>query len=147
MWDIDRYARVPIYEQVVRLVERYVLQGVLKPGDKLPSVRALSQEMNVNPNTLQKAYAELERRNICAAVPGSGRFVRADARETLKERAKERLEDLRRLAAELLQAGVGADAMVDCIQSTIEAANRYKTNAREQAGPQRPAPDAKGKTP
>lgn len=120
MWQIDRFARVPIYEQMVALVERYVMQGVLKVDEQMPSVRALSRAMSVNPNTLQKAYAELERRGICYAVPGSGRFIRAEAKQRLEERKNEQFEDLGRLVAELFAAGVDAEEMVRFIRAVAK---------------------------
>jgi GntR family transcriptional regulator len=121
MWQIDKFARIPIYEQVVAQVERYVMQGVLKKDEPLPSVRTLSQEMSINPNTLQKAYAELERRGVCYAVPGSGRFVRAEARERLIGQQKARLCELFALARELRAAGVGIDEMIDCIRAASDS--------------------------
>ena len=69
---VDKYSRIPIYEQIVEQVEMHVALGDLAPEDQLPSVRALSVELSVNPNTLQKAYTELERRGLCYTVPGSG---------------------------------------------------------------------------
>ena len=62
---VDKYSRIPIYEQIVEQVEMHVALGDLAPEDQLPSVRALSVELSVNPNTLQKAYTELERRGLC----------------------------------------------------------------------------------
>lgn len=131
MWHIDKFARVPIYEQVVDLVERYVLQGVLKTDEQMPSVRALSQILFVNPNTLQKAYAELERRGLCYAVPGSGRFVCAEAKKNLLARKKEQMEDFRRLAGELYEAGVSLEAMMECIQSLKKDSKEAYRDAAE----------------
>ncbi len=131
MWQIDKYARVPIYEQVAELVERYVLRGILKPDEQMPSVRALSQTMNINPNTLQKAYAELERRGVCYAVPGGGRFVRTEARESIVERKKEQLKDLKRLANELYDVGVGIEEMLDCIRDAAKQAKEDHRDATE----------------
>jgi GntR family transcriptional regulator len=102
---IDRYSQVPIYEQVVRRIEQLILLGELSGGDMLPSVRTLSQELSVNPNTLQKAYAELEKRGICFSVAGTGRFILQDAADRLKERDAAVLGELKRLAARLKLLG------------------------------------------
>ena len=65
---IDKFSRTPIYEQVIDGIEREILTGELKPNSPVASVRALSVQFSVNPNTLQKAYTELERRGLCYSV-------------------------------------------------------------------------------
>lgn len=65
----------PIYEQIVYAVRKAVAQGVLKPGDRFPAVRALSQYLKVTPNTVQKAVADLTARGILEIRPGLGSFV------------------------------------------------------------------------
>lgn len=72
---IDPYSRSPIYEQVIHRISELIMVGDLKNGDKLPSVRTLAKDLGVNPNTVQKAYAELERRRIIYTVSGKGNFV------------------------------------------------------------------------
>lgn len=72
---IDPYSRAPIYEQIIRRITELIMVGELKNGDKLPSVRMLARELGVNPNTIQKAYAELERSRIIYTVSGKGNFV------------------------------------------------------------------------
>ena len=71
MLEIDKMSRVPIYEQVIQKLELLILTNVLGPNSPLPSVRSLSQELSVNPNTLQKAYSEMELKGICYSVPGT----------------------------------------------------------------------------
>ncbi len=75
MITIDPYSRAPIYEQVFRRISELIMMGDLKNGDKLPSVRTLARDLGVNPNTVQKAYAELERSKIIYTVSGRGNFV------------------------------------------------------------------------
>ena len=72
---INTASGVPIYEQLIQNVTRLVEAGVLKPHDRLPSVRALAAELGVNPNTVAKAYQELERTGIIYSVPGRGSFI------------------------------------------------------------------------
>ena len=72
---VDTRDRKPIYEQLTENIRRLVLQGVLQPHEQLPSVRALAVELAINPNTIQKAYAELERQGITYSLPGRGSFV------------------------------------------------------------------------
>lgn len=75
MISIDPYSRSPIYEQVVKRICELIMVGELKKDDKLPSVRSLARDLGVNPNTVQKAYAELERGNMIYTVSGKGNFV------------------------------------------------------------------------
>lgn len=75
---VDFKSRKPIYEQLVENVSSLVLRGILKPNESIPSVRQLAQELGINPNTIHKAYAELERRGIIYSSPGRGSFVSDD---------------------------------------------------------------------
>lgn len=68
----------PIYEQVKFGLRRLILTGVLNPDDKMPSVRELSAQLAINPNTVQRAYRELEAEGYIYSVPGKGSFVAAD---------------------------------------------------------------------
>lgn len=68
----------PIYEQVVDRMQALILGGALEPDEKLPSVRALAMELSINPNTIQKAYHELEAAGYIYTVKGRGNFVRAN---------------------------------------------------------------------
>lgn len=83
MFTIDNMSRIPVYEQIVEQTERMLLSGEMKPGDPMPSVRGLAAELGVNPNTIQKAYTELEHRGMTTSVPGRGSFLREDATEQL----------------------------------------------------------------
>ena len=102
---IDKFSRTPIYEQVIDGIEREILTGELKPNSPVASVRALSVQFSVNPNTLQKAYTELERRGLCYSVPGSGRFVSPDAMQRLHEARSKLLDEITALSRELKLTG------------------------------------------
>ncbi|WP_411679560.1 GntR family transcriptional regulator [Clostridium thailandense] len=84
--------KVPIYMQIMNLIKRDIVTKALKPGDKLPSVREMAGELKVNPNTLQRAYQELEREGITYTQRGMGTFVMEDEEvitELKKEMSKE----------------------------------------------------------
>ena len=72
MFRIDGMSRTPVYEQIIEQVEKLITLGIMSPGDQLPSVRSLSIELSVNPNTIQKAYSELDAKGIAHSVPGRG---------------------------------------------------------------------------
>ena len=121
MFQIDRFGRQPIYEQLIEQVEQLVASGALRPGDQLPSVRALSQTLSANPNTLQKAYAELERRGITASVPGSGRFISADAPRLVAAGMQVFLDEITALSAKLRLSGVPRARAVGAVDAAYAA--------------------------
>ena len=65
----------PIYSQIIDGFRNQIRAGILQPGDKLPSVRELAAELTINPNTIQRAYREMESAGYIASVPGKGSFV------------------------------------------------------------------------
>ncbi len=75
MIKLDLQSRVPLYEQLQEQIIRLSLMGVLEANEQLPSVRSLAREVGVNPNTVAKAYQELERQGIIYTVSGRGSFV------------------------------------------------------------------------
>ena len=94
----------PIYEQVKDDLRRLVVTGAMQPGEKLPSVRELAVSLAINPNTIQRAYSELESEGYAASVPGKGSFaVRRERAEddgrrlALTETLRETLRELRAL--------------------------------------------------
>ena len=77
MFSIDLTSRIPIYEQIYQKIVMLILNGTLAANDQLPSVRILAKSAGVNPNTVSKAYQELERSGVIYSVPGRGSFVSA----------------------------------------------------------------------
>lgn len=78
-----------IYQQIVEKLKRKIVSGEFSPGDKLPSVRSLSEEANVNPNTMMRALADLESKKLLYTLRGSGKYVTGDL--NVIRRAKEEL--------------------------------------------------------
>lgn len=88
--------KTPIYIQIMSLIKRDIVTKILNPGDKLPSVRDMAAELKVNPNTLQRAYQELERAGITYTQRGMGTFVMEDEKmiaELKKEMSKEIIDN------------------------------------------------------
>ncbi|WP_027965357.1 GntR family transcriptional regulator [Halalkalibacillus halophilus] len=83
---LDPTSRQPIYEQIVQQVKARVLQGVVIAGDKVPSVREMSAELTVNPNTVSKAYKELEREGLFITFRGKGTFVSENVLQLVQKR-------------------------------------------------------------
>ncbi len=72
---IDHKDRRPIYEQIIERFQQMILCGALQPGAPMPSVRSLAMELSLNPNTIQRAYQELERTGYIYTIKGKGSFV------------------------------------------------------------------------
>ena len=87
-FSLDQNEDVPIYRQIIRQIEYAVLSGRLKSGDKLPTIRSLAVELKTNPNTIAKAYGELEIRGILATQVGSGTYI-SDKKPTPEEEGPE----------------------------------------------------------
>lgn len=105
----------PIYEQIRDGLRKLIVTGAMKPDEKLPSVRALAQQLSINPNTIQRAYNELESEGYIYSVPGKGSFASGDttAEETRK---KELLNQMRELVTELKYLGVRGEELAALVR-------------------------------
>lgn len=115
---IDVKNRVPIYEQIITSVKSSVIDGLLRPDEPLPSVRTLAGELAINPNTIQKAYSELERQGIVYSVPGKGSFVSSDTAEIEANHKKEIERRLSELISEALKCGFTPDDILWLVKNT-----------------------------
>ncbi len=120
MFQIDVMSRTPVYEQLIEQVEKFILTGILSEGDKIPSVRSLSMELSVNPNTIQKAFAELDRRGLISSVPGKGCFVSEKALNVLKVSKRGNLKELSEQVRELSLAGVTREEVISCVNKVFD---------------------------
>ncbi|OJW14720.1 MAG: hypothetical protein BGO49_17195 [Planctomycetales bacterium 71-10] len=130
-FEIDGMSRLPIYRQLVEQVREGIARGGVKPGEQLPSVRQLSRDLVVNPNTVARAYTELEREGLLANRPGRGVFV-AEPRGELTEEARRRrlTEGVDRLLTEAVHLGF----------SKAEVARLVAERSREfRWGPDKPS--------
>lgn len=102
----------PIYEQVVDKLQKLIINGVLEPDSKMPSVRNLAMELSINPNTIQKAYGELERTGFLYTIKGRGNFVTYNEELYLlkKDEYKGKINKLLKEAEEI---GISRDVMLE----------------------------------
>lgn len=105
-------ARKPLGDQLTDNIKELILTEELKPDDKLPSVRSLARELGINPNTIQKAYFELERCGIIMTLPGRGSIVLADKSSLRGEKTEQLAKSLLALAKEAKAAGISEDEFV-----------------------------------
>ena len=126
MFTIDKMSRTPIYEQLIEQFESCIISGDIGADGQLPSVRQLSHELNVNPNTLQRAYNEIERRGLCFTVPGNGRYLTKDALEKLHHAAEKKAGGLESVIAELKSRGVTKETVVAIIDKVYDTETNEK---------------------
>jgi GntR family transcriptional regulator len=111
---IDSRSSKPIYEQIIEKIKENIIKGILKPGDKLPSVRELASLITINPNTISKAYNELERMNAIEVIRGKGTFVAQNFKPTMdEEKMKEIKEQMKNIIIEAHYIGVDKDTLID----------------------------------
>ena len=105
----------PIYEQIRDGLRKLIVTGAMQPDEKLPSVRALAQQLSINPNTIQRAYNELESEGYIYSVPGKGSFASGDTGAE-DARRQELKETLRELVTELKYLGVSGEELIALIR-------------------------------
>lgn len=108
----------PIYEQIVDHYKRLILKGILKPAEQMPSVRALAMELSTNPNTVQRAYQELERQGYLYSVKGKGSFVLGDGGQK-KLKTEELKQRLRAVLAEAEDLGIDCRSLLDEVRNEL----------------------------
>lgn len=107
---LDYKDRRPIYEQVVDKMQELMMCGALPEDSQLPSVRSLAMELSINPNTIQRAYAELERRGLIYSVKGKGSFV-AENRQIREEKRIQVENSLKAAIAEAKNLGISRETL------------------------------------
>ena len=116
---IDYQDRRPLYEQIAEKFKTLIIRGILEPESQMPSVRSLAMELSINPNTIQRAYAELERQGFIYPVKGRGNFVKGD--NLLKESKKnELIKEIVGLFSEAHEIGLSLDDLVEEIKKHVD---------------------------
>lgn len=116
---LDLQDRRPIYEQITEKFRLLILRGVLPPESKMPSVRQLAMELSINPNTIQRAYMQLEKEGLIYPVKGKGNFI-ADNEQILKKSREEYFHELRGVVKKGMYLGIEEDAIVYIIKGCFK---------------------------
>ena len=106
----------PIYEQIKESFRNLIVQEVMVRDEKLPSVRELATKLTINPNTIQRAYRELEQAGYVYSIPGKGSFV-AGVPEKADGRIEELFEKLDEIIAELIYLDVSVEEIIERIKN------------------------------
>ena len=119
MFELDLRSGKPIYEQIVDKFKELIINQVLETDEKLPSVRELAQQLTINPNTIQKAYRELENQELIYSVKGRGSFVNAISTQVDPQKVKQMQEELKKLLTEAQYIGMTADEIRNVVEQQL----------------------------
>ena len=117
----------PIYTQILEKIQTRIIAGIYKPGEKLPSVRELAAEASVNPNTMQKAFAELERSGLILTQRNSGRTVTEDTEMIDQIQTQMALAQVKTLFNNMKELGYTEDKILALVKQAIDGGNNDGT--------------------
>ncbi len=123
MIKLDMQSRKPIYEQLKEQILRLTMLGILSADEKLPSVRSLAREVGINPNTVQKAYQELEHEGIIYTVGGKGSFISGN-QESQLQRRKQALVAVETAVREACSNGCGGEEILERVRTVLKEEER-----------------------
>ena len=129
MIQLDFRSSQPIYEQIVTQYKYMLLQGYLKKGDAIPSVRKLAMELDITPGTVAKAYREMEQQGLIETIRGKGTFIAGMPENTRNEGViKKMKEELKEQCMELIYQGLDKQEIVEMIEEILESLQGGKEN-------------------
>lgn len=117
---VDLRSRKPIFEQIIDSVRDLAIRGLMAPDEPLPSVRALAAELAINPNTIQKAYGELERQGVIYSLAGRGNFIASDLSALRREHHDELLKTISDSVAAALTYGATEAEINSAVRAAIK---------------------------
>lgn len=115
MINLDYQSRTPIYEQIILEIERYVSLGILKPKEQLMSIREMATTLGINPNTVKKAYAELENRGVIVTISTKGTFISEDISNVINLKIEESIRKIKEAISELEKLGISKEEILNRI--------------------------------
>ena len=118
--DIDFNAAYPIYEQVIEEIKKELVRGELRPGEKLPSQRKLAKKIEVNPNTVQRAYREMDQRGLVETKRGRGTFIKDDDQVMIEIRKDMAETAVKEFIDEMISLGFEQKDIIDKINDNLK---------------------------
>ena len=115
MITVDYRDSRPIYEQIIERVKVLCIKGAMKPGESLPSVRSLAMDLGINPNTIQRAYQELERQGYIYSVKGKGSFISDTADLSGLQKAR-LIDEFNKNLTDMREAGFSQEEIIDLVK-------------------------------
>lgn len=128
MFHINDASGIPVYLQLREQVLHAISRGTLRPGDQLPTVREVAVDLSINPNTVNRAYSELERDGVLTSHRGRGTFIAEPAKSAGTTKQRDRLMDVsRRALGECEAYGFTADELIEAIKHATMSREQKKT--------------------
>ena len=127
MITIDYKSRDPIYLQIINNIEDLAARGIMKADEQLPSVRTLAMELSINPNTIQRAYNELERKGIIYSVAGKGSFLAKPTEAIQAQKQAEFFEEFGEQITRAKSLGIKLDDLLSLCEKYYMAYEGRKT--------------------
>lgn len=119
---IDHKDRRPIYEQIIERFQQMILCGAIQPNTAMPSVRSLAMDLSLNPNTIQRAYQELERTGYIYTIKGKGSFV-SDTEAAADYKRQELQKEMQVHVDKALLAGIAVEELLEMLKMCIESSS------------------------
>ena len=117
MISLDYQSRMPIYEQIIQEIERYVALEILKPEEQIPSIRELATTLGINPNTVKKAYDILESRGVIVTLSTKGTFITQKTDKVLKTSIDEKINKIKNDIQEIEKYGISKEEIIKRIST------------------------------
>ncbi len=134
---VDPHSHVPIYEQIIEHIHGQISAGVLRPDEALPSIRALALQLLVNPNTVQRAYQELERQGVVHMRKGLGAFVASNGTISARSKSEAAVQDRFRQGIELGRSASLPEETIRCLFDRSLHDSRQAAAAADTGDPSR----------
>jgi len=128
---VDLRSRIPIYEQIINNIKELALVGLFKPDEQIPSIRQLTQQLGINPNTIQKAYAELERQGIIYTLAGRGAFISGETDKLVEQKRDEILGNIETAIFEAKKYFIPKTLVDDVVNSVYNNKSSKNNNKKE----------------
>lgn len=121
LWlSIDYHSEEPVYRQIVTIIQEAIMSGKLKANEPLPSIREMARSQRINPNTVARAYRELENLGLIYSRPGVGSFIRAKSSDEIEEQVISLLStNLEEIVASAKRCGVPEEDLKDILLSVV----------------------------
>ncbi len=120
MFEIDLKDRRAIYEQIIDKFKQLIIKDILKSDEKIPSVREMAKQLTINPNTIQKAYRELERQGYIYSVKGIGNFVLSGIKKVDDLEVEDLKRQVEKKVSELIYIGIEKSELITLIETVYQ---------------------------
>lgn len=112
MINLDYQSRTPIYEQIITEIEKYVALGIFKPKEQIMAIRELATMLGINPNTVKKAYSELEKRGVITTISTKGTFIADNIDMIVKQNIDGKIEEIKMIIDDLQKLGITKEEII-----------------------------------